>query len=247
MNWQIPRLAPGDDFPPASQAMPALSPFPGLLAAGGRLSADTLERAYRRGIFPWFSPGEPILWWSTDPRMVLRPAQLRVTRSLRQSARRFARHPDVQLRIDSSFSQVMQQCGAQRAAMGTWITPEMLAAYTALHARGLAHSFELWETEHLRAGLYGVCIGRMFYGESMFTTVPDGSKTLLMALCGLCLREGIDMIDCQQQTDYLAQMGAAPIPREDFLRHVEVTTSLPAVQGWQYDQNTFLTDCARWL
>jgi len=247
MNWRLPRLAPGDDFPPVSQALPALSPFPGLLAAGGRLDADTLERAYRRGIFPWFSPGEPVLWWSTDPRMVLRPAQLRVTRSLRQSVRRFMRNPDVQLRIDSAFSQVMQQCGAQRAATGTWITEEMLRAYTDLHRRGLAHSFELWEGSRLHAGLYGVCIGRMFYGESMFTTVADGSKTLLMALCGLCQREGIEMIDCQQQTDYLAQMGATPIARADFLQHVEQTTSLPAVQSWQYDRDTFLTDCARWL
>lgn len=247
MQWQIPRLAPGDDFPPVSQALPALSPFPGLLAAGGRLDADTLERAYRRGIFPWFSAGEPILWWSTDPRMVLRAEQLRVTRSLKQSARRFLRNPDVQLRIDSDFARVMRQCGAQRAATGTWITAEMLRAYTDLHHRGLAHSFELWEGDQLRAGLYGVCIGRMFYGESMFTTVSDGSKTLLMALCGLCLREGIEMIDCQQQTDYLAQMGAAPIAREDFLRHVEQATSLPAVQSWQYDRNTFITDCARWL
>ena len=247
MNWQIPRLAPGEDFPPASQALSALSPFPGLLAAGGLLDADTLERAYRHGIFPWFSPGEPVLWWSTDPRMVLRPEQLRVTRSLKQSARRFARNPAIQLRIDSAFSRVMQQCGAQRADVGTWITPDMLNAYSALHARGLAHSFELWEGEDLRAGLYGVCIGRMFYGESMFTRVADGSKTLLMALCGVCLREGIGLIDCQQQTDYLAQMGAAPIARTDFLQHVAETTIQPAVQRWQYDQSTFLTDCARWL
>ena len=247
MNWQIPRLAPGEDFPPASQALSALSPFPGLLAAGGLLDADTLERAYRHGIFPWFSPGEPVLWWSTDPRMVLRPEQLRVTRSLKQSARRFARNPAIQLRIDSAFSRVMQQCGAQRADVGTWITPDMLSAYSALHARGLAHSFELWEGENLRAGLYGVCIGRMFYGESMFTRVADGSKTLLMALCGVCLREGIGLIDCQQQTDYLAQMGATPIARADFLQHVAETTIQPAVQRWQYDQSTFLTDCARWL
>jgi leucyl/phenylalanyl-tRNA--protein transferase len=247
MNWQIPRLAPGEDFPPASQALSALSPFPGLLAAGGRLDADTLERAYRHGIFPWFSPGEPVLWWSTDPRMVLRPEQLRVTRSLKQSARRFSRNPAMQLRIDSAFSRVMQQCGAQRADVGTWITPDMLSAYSALHARGLAHSLELWEGESLRAGLYGVCIGRMFYGESMFTRVADGSKTLLMALCGVCLREGIRLIDCQQQTDYLAQMGASPIARTDFLQHVAETTMQPAVQRWQYDQSTFLTDCARWL
>jgi len=247
MNWRIPQLAPGDDFPPASQALPALSPFPGLLAAGGRLDAQALERAYRRGIFPWFSPGEPILWWCTDPRMVLRPEQLRVPRSLKQSARRFVRNPAMRLRADTAFSRVMQQCGAQRADSGTWITPDMLDAYSTLHARGLAHSFELWEGEDLRAGLYGVCIGRMFYGESMFTTVADGSKTLLMALCGLCLREGIELIDCQQQTDYLAQMGASPIDRETFLRHVEETTTRPAVQSWQYDESTFLTDCARWL
>ncbi|MGA8008645.1 MAG: leucyl/phenylalanyl-tRNA--protein transferase [Thiomonas sp.] len=247
MNWQIPRLAPAEDFPPASQALPTLSPFPGLLAAGGRLDADTLERAYRQGIFPWFSPGEPILWWSTDPRMVLQPERLRVTRSLRQSARRFSRDPAVRFRIDTAFAQVMRQCGAQRADSGTWITPEMLAAYTGLHSRGMAHSFELWVDNTLAAGLYGVCIGRMFCGESMFTTVTDGSKTLLMALCGFCLRQGIAMIDCQQQTDYLAQMGASPIAREVFLQHVEEATTQPTVQSWQYDESTFLADCAHWL
>ncbi|MDY0330068.1 MAG: leucyl/phenylalanyl-tRNA--protein transferase [Thiomonas sp.] len=247
MNWQIPRLAPGEDFPPASMALPALSPFPGLLAAGGRLDADTLERAYRHGIFPWFSPGEPILWWSTDPRMVLRPEQLRVTRSLKKSARRFSRSADWHVRIDTAFARVMQQCGAQRAQTGTWITPEMLQAYSALHVRGLAHSFELWEGDALRAGLYGVCIGRMFYGESMFTEVSDGSKTLLMALCGFCLRQGIALIDCQQQTDHLAQMGAAPIPRADFLQQVSKATRQSPVTNWQYDDSTFFTDCARWL
>ena len=247
MNWQIPRLAPGDDFPPASQALPSLSPFPGLLAAGGRLDADTLERAYRQGIFPWFSPGEPLLWWSTDPRMVLRPEQLRVSRSLKQSARRFGRTAPWHLRIDSAFGQVMQQCGTQRESTGTWITPEMRRAYGELHTRGLAHSFELWEDNTLRAGLYGVCIGRMFFGESMFTQVSDGSKTLLMALCGFCLRQGIGLIDCQQQTEYLAQMGATPIPRDGFLHHVAEATRKPPVPSWQYDESTFLTDCARWL
>ncbi|MGE0071759.1 MAG: leucyl/phenylalanyl-tRNA--protein transferase [Thiomonas sp.] len=247
MNWRIAQLAPGDDFPPVSQALPALSPFPGLLAAGGRLDAATLERAYRRGIFPWFGPGEPILWWSTDPRMVLQPQCLRVTRSLKQSARRLLRNPAVRLRIDTAFPSVMQQCGAQRAASGTWITPEMLRAYTALHARGLAHSFELWEHDTLKAGLYGVCIGRMFYGESMFTTIADGSKTLLMALCGFCLRNDIALIDCQQQTAFLAQMGAGPIPRTDFIHRVEQATQRPPVPSWQYDESTFLTDCAHWL
>jgi len=247
MNWQIPRLAPGDAFPPATQALDALSPFPGLLACGAALDAATLERAYRQGIFPWFNPGEPILWWSPDPRMVLRPEELRVTRSLRQSARRFARSPNGRLSVDAAFVQVMQQCGERRAAQGTWITPEMVQAYTSLHAQGMAHSFELWIDQTLRAGLYGVSIGRMFYGESMFTTVPDGSKTLLMALCGLCLREGIALIDCQQQTAYLAQMGARPMARSEFLRHVEQTTQQAAVLSWQYDRERFVSDCAHWL
>lgn len=247
MNWQIPRLAPGEDFPPASQALPALSPFPGLLAAGGRLDADTLERAYRRGIFPWFNPGEPILWWSTDPRMVLRPEHLRVTRSLRQSARRWMRNPDAGLTMDRGFADVMRQCGKQRESTGTWISPPMLSAYTALHRRGLAHSLELREGEVLRAGLYGVCIGRMFFGESMFTTVNDGSKILLMALCGFCLRNGIAMIDCQQQTAHLASLGATSLARADFLDHVEQATAQDPVTGWQYDWSSFEADCARWL
>ncbi len=247
MNWQIPRLAPGEDFPPASRALPALSPFPGLLAAGGRLDAETLERAYRAGIFPWFNPGEPILWWSTDPRMVLQPQDLRVHRSLRQSARRWMRNLPSRLTLDADFPRVMRQCGAQRESTGTWISPSMLAAYTELHHRGMAHSFELWEGKTLRAGLYGVCIGRMFYGESMFTDVTDGSKILLMALCGFCLRNAIAMIDCQQQTAHLASLGATPIPRARFLEHVAQATARAPVTAWQYDWPTFQTDCARWL
>lgn len=247
MTWRITELAPGVAFPPVDQALPALSPFPGLLAAGGTLDADTLERAYRSGIFPWYSPGEPVLWWSPDPRMVLIPQALRVRRSLRQSARRWMRQPGASLRMDSAFDAVITQCGAQRAEAGTWITPEIQSAYVELHRRGMAHSLELWDGDALVAGLYAVAIGRMVFGESMFTTIPDGSKILLMALCGFCLRHDLPMIDCQQQTRHLATMGARPMPRADFILAVEQNCARSAVLGWRYDWSHFGTDCAHWL
>ena len=247
MTWRITELAVGDAFPPVDQALPALSPFPGLLAAGGPLDADALERAYRHGIFPWFAPGEPVLWWSPDPRMVLFPRSLKVRRSLKQSARRWMREPETSIRMDTAFDAVIGQCGDQRADSGTWITPEIRTAYGDLHRSGMAHSLELWEGNTLVAGLYAVAIGRMVFGESMFTTVTDGSKILLMALCGFCLRHAVPMIDCQQQTRHLASMGARPIPRIDFIPAVAQNCERPAVTPWRYDWSQFGIDCAHWL
>lgn len=247
MTWRIAELAPGDAFPPADQALPALSPFPGLLAASATLDASWLESAYRQGIFPWYAPGEPVLWWCPDPRMVLDPAQLKVRRSLKQSARRWMRAAGSALRMDSAFDAVIAACADTRRHTGTWITDEIRRVYGELHRRGLAHSVELWDGDRLVAGLYAVAIGRMVFGESMFTTVDDGSKICLMALCGFARRTGVPLIDCQQQTRHLARMGAAPMPRTDFLAAVAQGCDAPGVGPWRYDWSQFATDCACWL
>lgn len=248
MNWSLVRMRPGDPFPPADQALPAETPFPGLLAVGGRVDVDSLEAAYGRGIFPWFGPGEPPMWWSPDPRMLLAPHELKVRRSLRQSARRVMGSADFSLHVDRDFRRVMQACAApRRDAAGTWIVPAIVEAYSALHARGLAHSFELWCANELVAGLYCVARGQMVFGESMFTRVNDGSKILLMALCGFCLRHRLGPIDCQQQTAHLAAMGARPWPRPMFLQILGQALVKPGPPSWQYDWPQFQRDCAPWL
>ncbi len=248
MTWTLARLRPGDRFPPPEQALPHDAPYPGLLAVGGRVDARTLQAAYAQGIFPWFGADEPPLWWTPDPRMVLVPSELKVRRSLRQSARRHLREAHLTLRADSDFRAVMQACAAPRRDTDqTWIVPAIVDAYCALHAMGLAHSFELWRGDELVAGLYCVALGGMVFGESMFTRVDDGSKILLMALCGFCLRHGIGPIDCQQQTAHLANMGARAWPRDAFMRALEQSGLAQGPASWQYDWSQFQRDCAPWL
>lgn len=201
-------------FPPVEQALQEPN---GLLAAGGDLTAPRLLDAYRHGIFPWFNPGEPIFWWAPDPRMVLFPEEVRVSRSLDKRMRRGG----FEVRTDTVFSEVMQACAAPRhganwSETGTWISQEMVVAYTRLHQQGHAHSIEIWENGALVGGLYGVAIGKMFYGESMFSRVPDASKIALVHLCSQLQRWGFGMIDCQMETAHLASMGARPIPRSVF-------------------------------
>lgn len=214
-----PRLAwigDGLDFPETSLAWPEDSGAPGLLAAGSRLDPDILERAYSRGIFPWFSEGEPILWWSTDPRMVLQVAHFRWHRSLRQAIRK-ARSDGLLLRLDQDFESVMRACAAPRADQaGTWISEAMVQAYLGLHGRGLAHCMSLWREGALIGGLYCVSLGQMVYGESMFSREPNASKICLAALVKHLGHQGGVLIDCQQQTSHLASLGAAPIPRAEF-------------------------------
>lgn len=201
-------------FPPVEQALQEPN---GLLARGGDLSVERLLDAYRHGIFPWFNPGEPILWWSPDPRMILFPEAVHVSRSL---AKRI-RHRDFDVRFDTAFGAVMQACaGARRSRQGhhagTWISAEMVAAYTQLHRQGHAHSAEIWANDVLVGGLYGVSIGRMFFGESMFSHAPDASKLALVHLCRQLQRWGFGMIDCQMETPHLTSMGARLIPRSEF-------------------------------
>lgn len=201
-------------FPPVELAMQEPN---GLLARGGDLSVERLLDAYRHGIFPWFNPGEPILWWSPDPRMVLFPEEIHVSRSL---AKRI-RHANFDVRFDTAFGGVMQACAEARRSRqghyaGTWISPEMVAAYTQLHCEGYAHSVEVWANEVLVGGLYGVSIGRMFFGESMFSREPDASKIALVYLCRQLQRWGFGMVDCQMETPHLTSMGARLIPRSEF-------------------------------
>ena len=232
----LPLLQPGAPFPPAAQAWPADSPAPGLLAAGGALDVPTLHAAYSNGIFPWFSAGEPLLWWSTDPRMVLAVAHFRLHRSLRRTLARVQRDPRCDIRMDSAFAQVMAACARapRRGQAGTWIGPAMRKAYAALHAAGHAHSVELWVDGQLAAGLYCVAIGRAVFGESMFTTVTDGSKIALAALVAWCRHHGLPLIDCQQQTGHLASLGAAPVARAEFLRQVQALVQQPA-PPWRFE------------
>ena len=232
----IPWLETHSPFPDVSEAL--TMDAPGLLAAGADLSPERLLAAYQRGIFPWFSEGQPILWWSTDPRMVLKTADFKVSDSLRKALRRVERsmgeHGRWQVKFDSAFERVMRACAAPRKdGPGTWISEDIIAGYTGLHALGYAHSSELWLDGELVGGAYGVCIGRMFYGESMFARVTDGSKIALAFLVDFLRSQGVGMIDCQQETGHLASLGAAPIPRSKFLQHLRAAIREPAIGPWE--------------
>jgi leucyl/phenylalanyl-tRNA--protein transferase len=228
----LPWLEPGAQFPSVQSAWPTNSDAPGLLAAGGDLSVDTLLRAYSSGIFPWFSDGQPILWWSTDPRMVLSTANFRMHRSLRQVLKRFRRNPQCEVRFNSAFSTVISACAStlRQGQPGTWILPEMVEAYTRLHQAGSAHSIETWIDGQLVGGLYCVVIGKAIFGESMFSHVPDASKIALAALVSFCLEHDIAMIDCQQNTAHLASLGAREVPRKVFLEHIGYAQLEPSVK-----------------
>jgi leucyl/phenylalanyl-tRNA--protein transferase len=221
----IPWLRTDTPFPPIATA---LTDPNGLLAAGGDISAERLLAAYSQGIFPWYGEGQPVLWWSPDPRMVLFVDEFRITRSLGKAIRQ--RRFDV--RVDSAFRTVMERCSAtpRHGQTGTWITPELVDAYCALHQRGHAHSVESWRGDKLVGGLYGVSIGRIFFGESMFTRETDASKVALAHLVAMARRAGIPMIDCQQETAHLASLGARSIPRAAFANRLAalVNSSVPA-------------------
>ncbi|MES1998778.1 MAG: leucyl/phenylalanyl-tRNA--protein transferase [Pseudomonadota bacterium] len=225
-------LAPGQDFPPLAQA---LSDPAGLLAAGGDLSPARLIAAYRQGIFPWYNAGDPILWWSPDPRMVLLPDELRVPRSLAKLMRR----QPYEIRVDSAFRAVMTACAQPRAGQaGTWINADIIDAYTQLHTLGVAHSVEAWQDGVLVGGLYGIALGRAFYGESMFARAPDASKIAFVHLVRQLQRWQFGMIDCQMNTAHLARFGAREIPRADFIARLESLVNLAAVPTpWRLDHD----------
>ncbi|AOY93715.1 leucyl/phenylalanyl-tRNA--protein transferase [Cupriavidus sp. USMAA2-4] len=237
-------LEPQDPFPPLERALGAGTDAPGLLAASRDLTPQRLLLAYRQGIFPWYSEGQPVLWWSTDPRMVLVPQAFKISATFRKTLRRVLREPEWEIRVDDDFIAVMHACANtwREGQQGTWITPDIVAAYGGLHRQGLAHSVETWYRGERVGGLYGVAIGRMFYGESMFAHRTDASKIALAALCAFLGKHGVAMIDCQQETDHLASLGARPISRADFVAHVRGATQLPAIVPWDFDKSVL----ARW-
>ena len=211
-------------FPPPRLASPE-----GLLAVGGDLSPERLLLAYRSGIFPWYSDDEPILWWSPDPRLVLYPGEFHLSQSLVKTIRR----GDFAVSTDQSFERVIRECGRVRrdTGEGTWIVPEMIDAYCGLHDAGFAHSVEAWQGDRLAGGLYGVSIGRCFFGESMFARVSNASKVALAALVAYLMAEDFGLIDCQVTTGHLQRMGAREIPRSLYLEQLQQYLQLPARTG----------------
>lgn len=220
----IHRLGREIAFPDPAQADPD-----GLLAVGGDLSPERLLAAYARGIFPWYDERSPILWWSPDPRLVLEPGTLHVSRRLSRTIRQ-ARF---RVTADGAFEQVIRRCAARArpGQRGTWITREMREAYAALHRLGFAHSFEAWEGDALAGGLYGVSLGAAFFGESMFADRPDASKVAFVRAVEWLRARGVSLVDCQVRTEHLVSLGAQEIPREEFLERLAAALDAPTLRG----------------
>ena len=235
-HLSLPWLELGEPFPSVGRTWGPDTDAPGLLAAGGRLDVETLCSAYSRGIFPWFSDGQPILWWSPDPRMTLDVNNFKLHRSLRQALQKFIVSPGCEIRFDTVFDQVIQACASslRNGQPGTWIVPDMVHAYIKLHQSGFAHSVEAWINGELAGGLYCVALGKAVFGESMFTRLPNASKIALAALVSFCKSNGIAMIDCQQNTRHLASLGASEISRAEFLARTHTAILEPAPQ-WVFD------------
>lgn len=234
----IPWLARDTPFPDVSTALTEADGAPGLLAAGSDLSPQRLLEAYRRGIFPWFSEGQPVLWWSTDPRMVLFTERFTISRSLKKTLKKVEQSrltkDSWQIRFDTAFEEVMYACAAPRKdGAGTWISDEIIRGYSELHRQGYAHSSEVWLGNRLVGGAYGVSIGKMFYGESMFARVTDASKIALAYLVYFLRQNGVEFIDCQQETSHLASLGARPIPRQEFITRLQDAIKHPQIEVWQ--------------
>jgi leucyl/phenylalanyl-tRNA--protein transferase len=237
----LPWLDPYDDSQPFPNPEHALEEPDGLLAVGGNLSPRRLLRAYRNGIFPWYSEGQPILWWSPNPRTVLFPQCLKISRSLRKTLHK----GNYSVTLDSAFAKVVHHCSESRPEQpGTWITPALSAAYKRLYQLGYAHSVETWHQGKLVGGLYGVAIGRVFYGESMFSRMSDASKVALVALCDQLQRWEFPLIDCQMHTAHLISLGAEDIPRQVFLTLLRRFCALTGPSGtWQFSADSpFATD-----
>ena len=231
----MPLFALGSElsFPP-----PRFATREGLLAFGGDLSQERLLLAYRSGIFPWYSDGEPILWWSPDPRLVLYPREFHLSRSMLKTIKR----GDFTLTLDTAFDRVIAECARVRCETGegTWIVKEMRAAYGALHRSGFAHSVEAWQDGKLAGGLYGVALGRAFFGESMFARASNASKAALAGLVAFLIKADFELIDCQMSTAHLASLGAREIPRAEFHRHVDRLEKRPGVPApWALDAGLF--------
>jgi leucyl/phenylalanyl-tRNA--protein transferase len=228
----IPWLEPGDPLPPVESALKVPN---GLLAASEHLDVERLIAAYRRGIFPWYGAGDPVLWWSPDPRMVLKTEAFKASRSLRKTLRQAARDSTIGVFVDRAFERVMRTCAEPRVGQeSTWIGREIVTAYTELHRRGLAHSVEIWRADELVGGLYGVSLGHVFFGESMFSREADASKIALAALVQLVREAQVRVIDCQQNTRHLASLGAREISRADFCSMLLRDTAEAAIPWERY-------------
>jgi leucyl/phenylalanyl-tRNA--protein transferase len=223
-------------LPDTRYALPPDSEAPGLLAAGGELTQERLTEAYSKGVFPWYGDDQPVLWWSPDPRMVLFTDEFKLTRSLRKTVSRFNRTPGCEIRMDSAFRDVITACATspRDGQAGTWIVPEMIDAYCRWHNSGTAHSVETWIDGELVGGLYGINLGRMFFGESMFSRRTDASKIALAALVCFCRENGVAMIDCQQRTGHLASLGGRELPRREFEARLAPPLREPGIQDWSY-------------
>ncbi len=232
-RWLTTADAP-DEFPPLAEA---LTDPNGLIALGGDLSPDRLLAAYSRGIFPWFEHGQPILWWSPDPRAVLWPQDLHVSRRLKRTRRRLG----LRLTSDTNFALVIDRCAEpRRYADSTWITSEMRAAYCSLHELGWAHSIEAWQENELVGGLYGVAIGRVFFGESMFSNISDASKIALIGASEYLVARNFALIDCQVWSSHLESLGATTLPRTEFVALLENYCKPPGIPGpWTEDFTAF--------
>jgi leucyl/phenylalanyl-tRNA--protein transferase len=239
----IPWLQDDSPLPSTSSALDDRTDAPGLLAAGGGLSVARLRDAYARGVFPWYGTGQPVLWWSPDPRMLLRTADFKLSHSLRKTLRRFLRTPGCELRFDFDTPQVMRHCAdtAREGQDGTWIVPEMQAAYAAWVRAGDVHSIGTWMDGELVGGLYGVNLGRMMFGESMFSHRTDASKIALAGLVAFCRWHDMPLVDCQQATGHLGSLGARPVPRAEFEPAMQAQVRRAPAPVWAYDERMWTT------
>jgi leucyl/phenylalanyl-tRNA--protein transferase len=237
---QISWLGPHDAFPnPRFEADPDLT-VPGLIAVSERIYPGQLSKAYQLGIFPWYSDNQPVLWWSPDPRMVLKPSNFKCSQSLQKIIRHFCQDPQSTILVDADFGAVIRACAtsARKDQDGTWITHEIMDAYTNLFDQGNAHSIAICENGQMIGGLYCVTFGGMVFGESMFSHKSNASKIALAALTAWCLHIGVEMIDCQQETNHLHSLGAAPIPRQVFLEHLQSSINQTNIKySWSFDKN----------
>jgi leucyl/phenylalanyl-tRNA--protein transferase len=242
INW----LGALDEFPNPIHCQDPDPSVPGLIAVSERIYPGQLARAYQIGIFPWYSDNQPVLWWSPNPRMVLRPANFKCHDSLKKTIRQFLSDPQKEILIDQDFGAVVRSCATARRKEqdGTWITHEIMDAYTILHEQGHAHSIAVMKDGRIIGGLYCVSFGSMIFGESMFSRKPGSSKIALAALSAWCLQNGICMIDCQQETSHLHSLGAAPISRREFLEQLQISLNQTKIElSWTFDK-TMLT---HWL
>lgn len=234
---QIPWIEKGVPLPLGHTAQPPGTPLAGLVAAGDDLSVERLYEAYSKGVFPWFSENQPVLWWCPDPRMVLEVKNFKLHRSLRKTLMAFQSNPSCEVRIDSAFEEVIGQCAnsPRKGQPGTWIVPKMIETYTQMHQAGFAHSIETWVDKKLIGGLYCIAIGDTVFGESMFSKQSNASKIALCGLVAFARAQGLTWIDCQQNTPHLASLGAHEVPRSNFLSWVE-SASKDSIRDWHFSQ-----------